>query len=187
MTVQKEAVLTWITRIDSINHLLTFLQIRNDGKKDSSVCKWPGLQPLLSSTTTGDKRLVYTYSKDGEALNSQTFDGSGKLTHDTTYNISFPGFDSYLADLIIGKLPLKAGFTGKFLTITTNGTIVPINVTQVSTDILTDSYGAFRPAYLLNVDYNGYKVLYWVGQSNGEMLKFIVEQPDGKIFMKTQL
>jgi hypothetical protein len=35
-----------------------------------------------------------------------------------------------------------------------------MGITQVSTDVMNSESGFARQAYLVNVDYNGYKVLY---------------------------
>ncbi|MDB5153122.1 MAG: hypothetical protein JWR54_1873 [Mucilaginibacter sp.] len=62
-----------------------------------------------------------------------------------------------------------------------------MGVTQVSTDVMNSESGFARQAYLVNVDYNAYKVLYRIDKNSGEMIKFIGQQRDGSIFMKSKI
>jgi hypothetical protein len=183
--IAREATLTCITRIDSVNKRLTYLQIRNDGKKDSTVSEWPSLLPLYSCSVFPDKTLIFNYSDNGRQLEAKTLDKSGRIIKDTTYNLGKPGFDSYLTDCLVGALPLKPGYTGKF--IAGSGTPYIVSIIQVNTDVWVSETGSVRQLYLVNADYNGYKVLYWISKSTGEMVKFIVQQADGGIFMKSAI
>ncbi|MDB5152763.1 MAG: hypothetical protein JWR54_1514, partial [Mucilaginibacter sp.] len=59
-------------------------------------------------------------------------------------------FDSYLTDDLVGALPLKPGYTGKF--IASAGVPYIMGITQVSTDVMNSEFGFARQAYLVNVD-----------------------------------
>ncbi len=183
--VTKEATLMCITRIDSVKKRLTYLQIRNDGKKDSTVSEWPSLKPIFSSSVYQNQIVVFNYTNDGHVLEAKTTDRYGVVKKDTTYKIEKVCFDSYLTDYLVGALPLKPGYTGKF--IASAGVPYIMGITQVSTDVMNSESGFVRQAYLVNVDYNGYKVLYWIDKNSGEMIKFIAQQPDGSIFMKSKI
>src|SRR5215471_4089356 len=52
------ATLNCITRIDSTAGKLIYLQLRNDGKRDSTITDWPSLQPIYTSSTAGAKTLA---------------------------------------------------------------------------------------------------------------------------------
>lgn len=177
------ATLNCVTRVDSVHKRLTYLQIRNDGHKDSTVVEWPNLKPVYTSSVTGNHVTVYDY-QTGDKVRALTT-VNGKTEADSTVSLSSSAFDSFLTDYLIGALPLKRGYQGS-LTVTSGSTFT-IRIKDVFTDVLFAPDGKPIEAYLVNVDYNGYKILYWIDRVTGEMLKCITPTPDGRIFMKVKI
>jgi hypothetical protein len=177
------ATLNCVTRVDSVHKRLTYLQIRNDGHKDSTVAEWPGLKPVYTSSITGSHVTVYDYQAGDKVRTLTTV--NGKTEADSTVLLSPSSFDSFLTDYLIGALPLKPGYQGS-LTVN-SGSIITIRIKDVYTDVLFSPDGKPVEAYLVNVDFNGYKILYWIDRLTGEMLKCITPTPDGRIFMKVKI
>jgi len=178
-----QATLNCVTRIDSVNKKLIYLQIRNDGKKDSTIVEWPTLKPIYTATFAGSKVLVYDY-RGGEKVKN-TVTQNGRVESDTSYSVVAAYFDSYLTDYLFGALPLKPGYQGQFR-IGSGGNGM-VSIKDVFTDVLSAGNFAAVQAYVAIVDYNGYKVTYWIDKVSGEMLKSIYQGPDGSIFMKSRI
>ncbi|MBS1605252.1 MAG: hypothetical protein JST42_21490, partial [Bacteroidetes bacterium] len=176
-----QATLNCVTRIDTTNRKLIYLQIRNDGKKDSTIVEWPTLKPIYTATFAGAKVFVYDY-RGGDRVKN-TVSQNGRVESDTSFAIAAPYFDSYLTDDLFGALPLRPGYQGAFR-IGSNGTVT---IKDVFTDVLGSGNGSTVQAFVAVVDYNGYKVTYWIDKSSGELLKSIYQGPDGSIFMKSKI
>lgn len=177
------ATLNCVTRVDSVHKRLTYLQIRNDGHKDSTVVEWPGLKPVYTSSVTGNHVTVYDYQAGDRVRTLATV--NGKTETDSTVSLSPSSFDSFLTDYLIGAIPLKRGFEGSFTVY--SGAAVTVRIKDVFIDVLFAPDGKPVETYLVNVDFNGYKILYWIDRQTGEMLKCITPTPDGRIFMKTKI
>jgi len=181
--LMRQATLNCITRIDTTNRKLIYLQIRNDGKKDSTIVEWPTLKPIYTETFAGTKEFVYDY-RGGERVKN-TVTQNGRVESDTSFTIMEPYFDSYLTDYLFGALPLKPGYHGQFR-IGSGGNGM-VTITTIFTDVLSSGNGVPVQAYVAMVDYNGYSVTYWIDKGSGEMLKSIYQGPDGSIFMKSKI
>lgn len=179
----RQATLNCVTKIDTINKKLIYLQIRNDGKKDSTVVEWPGLKPVYTATFTGTKVFVYDY-RGGDRVKNTVFQ-NGRVESDTSFAIIVPYFDSYLTDYLFGALPLKPGYHGQFRIGSGGNGMVTIK--DVFTDVLSSGNGSTVQAYVALVEYNGYNVTYWIDKGSGEMLKSIYQGADGSIFMKSRI
>jgi hypothetical protein len=181
--VTRQATLNCITRIDSANMRLIYLQLRNDGKKDSTIVEWPSLKPLYTATFVGSKEFIYDYRGGNTVKNTTT--QNGHVEKDTSFTIQSPYFDSYLTDYLFGALPLKPGYHGQFKI--GSGASAVVSIRDVFTDVLTTGTTSTLQAYVVIVDYNGYKVTYWLDKVSGEMLKSIYQGADGSIFMKSRI
>lgn len=179
-----QMVLNLVTRIDSAHKKLIFLQIRNDGKKDSTIAEWPSLRPIYSSETTlRGRESICDYS--GDKLIRVIERNNGEKKSDTSYTINSPYLDGYLTDYLLGALPLKPGYHGRFTT--GGGAPVVVTVKEVYTDVLTSGDGHSIQANLVLVDFNGHNVLYWIDKSSGEILKSVYRTTEGNLFMKSKI
>jgi hypothetical protein len=176
-----QATLNLITRIDSINKKLIFLQIRHDGKKDSTIAEWPSLRPIYTSTTTKNQVLVFDYHEGSTARTSIIKDG--KKGPDSTYTIPYPYFDDYLTEYLYGALPLKPGYHAQF----TASSGASVRIKDVCTDILISGDAHTIQTYLVQVEYASSKSLYWIDKSSGEIVKAVYQLPQGYMFMKSRI
>jgi hypothetical protein len=103
--VVQEAVLNLITRIDTVKHTLTYIQLRNDAKKDSSVSTYPGLKPLYLLSRAGTDITRYDYS-EGRDIKIHT-EQKGKANYDGVFTMPDAYFDSFLSEYILGALPIE--------------------------------------------------------------------------------
>ena len=179
----RQATLNCVTRIDSANRRLIYLQLRNDGKKDSTIVEWPSLKPIYTATFIGTKEFIYDYRAGNTVKNTTT--RNGLVEKDTSFTVQSPYFDSYLTDYLFGALPLKPGYHGQFKI--GSGAAATVSIRDVFTDVLSSGNAATTQAYVVIVDYNGYKVTYWLDKVSGEMIKSIYQGPDGSIFMKSRI
>jgi hypothetical protein len=158
------ATLNCITRIDSTAGKLIYLQLRNDGKRDSTISDWPSLQPIYTSSTAGAKTLA-VYDHKGQDL-AQCF-------------------DDFLGDYLLGALPLKPGYHAQFFACGHDR--VTVQIKDVRRDVFTSGNGQPLAVNLVLVNYNGYDTTYWIDPSTGEILKFIFTGKDGSVFMKSKI
>ncbi|HVU54436.1 MAG TPA: hypothetical protein VHD83_05245 [Puia sp.] len=158
------ATLNCVTKIDSANGKLIYLQLRNDGKRDSTIAEWPSLRPIYTSSIAGGKTLA-EYDHKGQDL-SQCF-------------------DDFLGDYLLGALPLKPGYHGQFFACGHDR--VTVQIKEVRRDVLASGNGQPLAVNLVMVDYNGYDTMYWIDPSTGEILKFIFTGKDGSVFMKSKI
>ncbi|WP_431213904.1 hypothetical protein ACQ86N_03155 [Puia sp. P3] len=180
-TITRQATLNCVTKIDSANKRLIYLQLRNDGKRDSTIVEWPSLKPIYTATFVGSKEFIYDY-RGGSAVKNTTTQ-NGHVEKDTSFTVLSPYFDSYLTDYLFGALPLKPGYHGQFRI--GSGASATVSIKDVFTDVLSTGSTATLQAYVVVVDYNGYKVTYWIDKATATMLKSIYQGPDGSIFMKS--
>jgi hypothetical protein len=162
--LQSIATLHCITRIDSVAGKLIYLQLRNDGKRDSTIAEWPSLRPIYTSSTAGGETLA-VYDHNGQDLTQC--------------------FDDFLGDYLIGALPLKPGYHGRFFACGHDR--VSVQIKEVRKDVLTSGNGQPLAVHLVLVNYNGYDTTYWIDPSTGEILKFIFTGKDGSVFMKSKI
>jgi len=177
------ATLNCVTWIDSVKKRLIYLQLRNDGKRDSTVSQWPDLKPIYTSETAGAHKDSYDYrSGNGVRVLSTN---NGEVVVDSTAQLSAGAFDSFLTDYLIGALPLKVGYTTEFKT--NSGSAYNVRIKQVMNDMLFSPNGQPVPIWLVQVNSNGYEILYWVDKTTHEMLKSVVTMPNGGVFMKSKI
>jgi hypothetical protein len=157
------ATLHCITRIDSSAGKLIYLQIRNDGKKDSTITEWPSLRPLYTASFAGGRTEVYDHRPQ-----------------DTCHC-----FDDFMGDYLMGALPLKPGYHGQFFACGHDK--VTVLIKDVRRDVLTSGNGQPLAVNLVMVNYNGFDTMYWIDPANGEILKFIFTSKDGSVFMKSKI
>ncbi|HEY4337126.1 MAG TPA: hypothetical protein VGM89_14545 [Puia sp.] len=177
------ATLNCVTKIDSVHKHLIYLQLRNDGKRDSTISQWPDLKPLYTSETAGARMDSYDY-RSGSGVKVLSTD-NGKVLIDSTAQLSAASFDSYLTDYLIGALPMKVGYTTEFST--NSGSTYTIRIKQVMNDVLFSPNGQPLAIWLVYVNSNGYDILYWVDKTTHEMLKSVVTMPNGGVFMKSKI
>ncbi|HEY4109943.1 hypothetical protein [Puia sp.] len=177
------ATLNCVTLIDSVHQHLIYLQLRNDGKRDSTVAHWPDLKPVYTSTTAGSHRESYDFQSGNGVKVFCT--ANGKVVADSMAKLSPASFDSYLTDYLIGALPLKAGYTTQFTT--NSGQTFAVRIKEVMTDVVFSPNGQPVEIWLVHVESNGYNILYWVDKSTREMLKSVIALADGSVFMKSKI
>jgi hypothetical protein len=183
--VYAQATLNCITRIDSVNKKLTYLQIRNDGKKDSTSAEWPSLKPLYTSTTYPAGKQVYDY-REGQAARFTTI-ANGKTIQDTSFTLlSGHFFDGFLTDYLLGALPLKAGYQARFQTCS-GVKSATLAIKQVLMDVLVLGDGHLIQVFSVTLDYDGFTVLYSIDKSTGDLLRSVVQTPDGGLFIKSKI
>lgn len=157
------ATLNCITRIDSVNKKLIYFQIRNDGKKDSTIAEWPTLEPIYTSETSSTGKLVFDHHKKD----------------------SVAYFDDFLSDYMIGALPLKPGYKAKFVVCSDHKSVVTIK--DVFTDVLPSGNAQPIEVWLVQANFAGFEVLYWIDKTSGDMLKSLFQFQDGSMFMKSKI
>jgi hypothetical protein len=97
-------VLNIVTRIDTVKHIITFLQMRNDSKKDSSVSAYPGLIPLSLVSKGNSFNNRYDYYPDGVSVHAEK---KGQLVIEGRKPVKKGYFDSYMSELILSALPVE--------------------------------------------------------------------------------
>jgi hypothetical protein len=177
------ATLNCVTWVDSVKKRLIYLQLRNDGKRDSTISQWPDLKPIYTSETAGAHKDSYDY-QSGNGVRVLTTN-NGKVLVDSTAQLPAGSFDSFLTDYLIGALPLKVGYTAEFNT--NSGGSYNVRIKQVMNDMLFSPNGQPVPIWLVQVNSNGYEILYWVDKTTHEMLKSVVTMPNGGVFMKSKI
>lgn len=157
------ATLNCITRIDTVKGKLMYFQIRNDGKKDSTIAEWPTLAPIYTSETSSAGKIVFDHhQKDSVAY-----------------------FDDFLSDYLIGALPLKPGYKGRFIVCGDHKSVVTIK--DVFTDVLPSGNAQPIQVWLVQANFAGFDVLYWIDKTSGDMLKSLFQFQDGSMFMKSKI
>jgi len=179
-----QATLNLVTRIDSVNGRLVYLQIRNDGKKDSSVAEWPSLKPIYVASVSPTGKFINDYR--GGPTVRQFSENNGKVDSDTTFTISGDYFDSFLTEYLLGALPLQPGYQARFQT--GQGTKgVMVSIRQVYTDVMLLDDGQAKEVYLVLLEVSGFNVLCWMDRSTGDLLKYVCQVPDGSVFIKSKI
>jgi hypothetical protein len=182
--VIQEAVLNLITRIDTVKHTLTYIQLRNDAKKDSSVSTYPGLKPLYLLSRAGTDITRYDYS-EGHDIKVHT-EQKGKANYDGVFTMPDAYFDSFLCEYILGALPIEKlkplqfevyqGDTKK------EGII---QITKIMTDVFLMPNGNNTPVFVLNMKNGVYEFLVYVDQRSRQVLKTVFALPRGGYFTKS--
>jgi len=157
------ATLHCITRIDSAGGKLIYLQLRSDGKKDSTIVDWPSLHPLYTSSSVSGTSTVYDHRH-------QDVEGC---------------FDDYMGDNLLGAIPLRPGYRCKFHVCGQD--ISTVTIDDVYKDVLPSGNGQPLAVYIVRVNYSGFETLYWIDPANGDLLKSVYTYKDGSVFMKSKI
>jgi hypothetical protein len=182
--VIREATLNLVTRIDSINKKLIHLQIRNDGKKDSTICELGSLKPIYTSSISKTQKFIYDY-RGGMEVSSIENTGKGDIK--SSSKMPTPYFDGFVSEYLIGALPLKKGYSTQFETYrsdTKSNSITKIN--KVYDDIITTSNG-IQATYVLEMEVGTFTYLMWVDQKSNQVLKTVFSLPNGGYFLKQRI
>jgi hypothetical protein len=180
-----QGTLNLVTRIDSNRRTLTYLQIRNDGKKDSTVMEWPSLRPLYSETFSHGREFIFDYRAGATTRVSVV--NNGKKESDTTYAFKFPFFDFTVVDYLLGSLPLQPGYHGSFKLVAGGSDSVTAVVKDVFADMLLSGDGHAVLVNLVLVEYNGLRMLYWIDKATGEILKSVFQTGERNIIVKAKI
>jgi hypothetical protein len=179
----RQRVLNLVTRIDSANGKLIFLQIRNDGYKDSTITEWPSLKPVYTEENLWGALSDFDHRAGNNIRLSKSKNGKTEL--DTSITVS-AHFDGFLTDYLLGALPLKPGYHGRF--VLGSGHVSIVTIKDVYIDELIAGDGHAIQANMVLVDFNNkVKMMYWFDKSTGEMLKSIIRSDDGSVFMKSKI
>jgi hypothetical protein len=183
--VLAERMLNLVTRVDSVQHRLVFLQLRNDGKRDSSVAELPTLRPIYVSSQGKGQKTVYDY-RDGQTIKASTEEqGKPKVTE--AFTMPNPYFDGFLSEYLIGALPLQPGYTAQFDIyrgdLHKNGAV---QLKNISTDFIADAAGHLHRVLRVLINSGSNEAQYWIDPGTGELLKMITPLPTGGFFIKTK-
>jgi hypothetical protein len=180
----RQRVLNLVTRVDSLNKQLIFLQIRNDGYKDSTISEWPSLKPVYTEENLWGALSDFDH-RAGNSIRLTKLK-NGKTESDTSFTVGSPHFDGFLTDYLLGALPLKPGYHGRF--VLGGSHVTTVTIKDVFTDELIAGDGHAIQANMVLVDFNNkVKVMYWFDKFTGEMLKSISRADDGTVFMKSKI
>ncbi|WP_046242589.1 DUF3108 domain-containing protein [Hymenobacter terrenus] len=184
--VQKERVLNLVTRVDSANHRLTFLQLRNDGKRDSSVAELPTLRPVYVGSVGAGQKVAFDY-RGGLAI-KVLLERNGKIELNEGFTMPQPYFDGYLSEYLLGALPLRPGYTAEFESYSAELRRNSVTrIKRVTADALAGPGGQFVRAHHVTLAANGLEAEYWLDATTGEFLRSVFAQPDGSLFIKTKI
>jgi hypothetical protein len=183
-TVSREAVLNMVTKIDTVKHTVTLLQIRNDGKKDSSVSVYPGLIPI-SLVSKGDNfKNEYYYHEEGVVTVHSEKDG--KSTFDGRQPVTKGYFDSYLSELILSAMPVENLRPFQFYVFDENKRDKSLlEITKISLDIIIGPNGHNTPIFVLNVKLGPFEFLVYMDRASRQILKTVYGLPLGGYFVKS--
>jgi hypothetical protein len=184
--VLSERMLNLVTRVDSAQHRLTFLQLRNDGHSDSSVAELPTLRPVSLLSKGKGPRITYDY-RGGQTV-KVFLEEKGKPNVVEAFLMPNPYFDGFLSEYLLGALPLKPGYTAQFDIYRgdthKNGTVQIKNVTA---DFLVDATGQLRRVWRAVIASASIEAQFWIDPGTGELLKMIAPMPTGGFFIKTKV
>ncbi|MCW3118248.1 MAG: hypothetical protein JWM28_2330 [Chitinophagaceae bacterium] len=181
----REAVLNLVTRVDSIKHTITYLQIRNDGKKDSSVSVFPGLMPISVVSKGNDFKNKYDYSEDGVVVHSEK---KGQPAFDGRKPVKKGYFDSYLNELILSTLPVEKLQPLQFYVFDENkpeGSL--IEITKISLDLIVGPNGHNTPIYILNVKSGALDFLVFMDKATRQVIKTVYGSNTSGYFVKEKI
>ncbi len=183
--ILREATLNLVTRIDTVNNnKLIHLQIRNDGKKDSTICELGSLKPIYTSSISKTQKFFYDYRGGMEVF---IIENTGKGDVKSNYKMPSPYFDGFITEYLIGALPLKKGYSAQFefcRTDTKSKGSTKIN--RVYDDIITNA-SDIRTAYVLEMESGNFTYLIWVDQKSNQILKAVFSLPNGGYFLKQRI
>jgi len=180
----REATLNLITRIDTVNKKLIHLQIRNDGKKDSTICELSSLRPIYTASISKTQKLIYDYRHGTEVI---SVENTGKGDIQSSSKMPNPYFDGFVSEYLIGALPLKKGYSAQFETYrpdTKSNGVTKIN--RVYDDIITTPSG-IQAAYVLEIEIGNFSYLMWVDQKSNQIQKLVFSLPNGGYFVKQRI
>lgn len=180
------AILNLVTRIDTIQHTVTYLQIRNDGKRDSSVSSYPNLEPIYLSTKGNLFMETYDYHIKGVISVHQ--EKNGKVTYDGKEKLASNYFESYLGDLVMTTLPVEKKTPLKyFFYNTTLRQLGSYEVTKINQDVILGPKGVTIPIYVLNVSTGKNEFLVYIDRKSHQVMKTVFVAENGSSFVKELL
>jgi hypothetical protein len=179
----RQRVLNLVTKIDSVHKKLIFLQIRNDGYKDSTIAEWPTLKPIY--TEEDQFGTITSYDHSGGNVVKVVVTKNGKKISDTSIAVNTPYIDGFLSDYVYGSLPLKPGYRGQVML--GSGHVSKVILREVHTDVLITGEGNTIQANLVIIDFPHSTALFWFDTSTGEILKSVYRGDDGSVFMKSRI
>lgn len=182
----RTAILNLITKIDTIQHTVTYLQNRNDGKRDSSVSSYPNLVPLYLSSKGSQFMETYDYHHKG--MIAIHIEREGKVTYEGNEPILDSYFDSYLGDLVMTTLPVEKMKPFKFSFY--NNSLKKIGgyeITKISQDVLLGLYGKNIPIYALSISTGKNEFLVYLDKRSRQVLKTVFVAENGASFIKELL
>jgi hypothetical protein len=181
--VVQEAVLNLVTRIDTVNHTVTHLQIRNDAKKDSSVSTYPGLKPLYLLSLASKSKTEYDYHA-GNTVKVHD-EQNGKVIFDGSATVTDTYFDSFLSEFILSGLPLEKLKPIKFNIFKGDTkTVSSIEISKILPDVMLLPNGNSTPVFVLIMKSGPYEYLVYVDKRTRQVLKTVFGLPNGGYFIK---
>lgn len=180
-----EAVLNLVTRIDTVKHTITYLQIRNDGKKDSSVSVFPGLTPISLVSKGNDFKNKYDYHEDDVVIHAEK---NGKIVFDGKQSVKKGYFDSYFTELILSALPVEKLQPLQFYIFDENKHEKSIiEITKISLDLISEPNGKNTAIYILNVRSGAFDFLVFMDKASRQVIKTVYRLDTGGYFVKEKI
>jgi len=180
------AILNLITKVDTIKHTVTYLQIRNDGKRDSSVSTYPGLEPVYLSTKGAQFMETYDYRKKG-VVGIHTEKG-GKVTYDGELALAAKYFESFLTDVVMTALPVETMKPLQYFFYNTNlKQLTAYEIIKINADVLLGLNGNNTPIYILTVRSGKNEFLVYMDKKTHQTLKTAFVAENGSSFVKELL
>ena len=181
--IVQEAVLNLVTRVDTVKHTITHLQIRNDAKKDSSVSTYPGLKPLYLLSLAAKNKTEYDYHA-GTTVKVHD-EQNGKVAFDGVVTVTDTYFDSFLSEFMLSGLPLEKLKPIKFNIFKGDTrTIGSIEISKILPDVILLPNGNSTPVFILTMKSGPYEYLVYVDKRSRQVLKTVFGLPNGGYFIK---
>lgn len=186
----QEAILKDVIRLDSISKTITRLQVRFDGKIDSSVTNLVTLQPIY--TLSGNSKFAslesYTYSENEVVVIQKK---AGMADQLSKHAMQGRYFDGFLSEYLLGLLPLSEGYTTRIpvYSLQKKG-IAYISITDVKQDVFIGDDAKAKLVYLVTtqLDENpASKGFYWIEKETGQLLKVLFQLPGQGAFVKYRI
>jgi hypothetical protein len=147
---------------------------------DTAVSHRNSLAPIWHSSVTpmGTMRLQFS----GTRITGERNATNGSAPMAISHTVAVPAFDSNNQELVLGALPLRAGYTARLpMYIFERAGIAWCDLTVRA----GDSVFAGEPVWLVDVSYADAKGTYWVAKQTGLTLQYEMSTPSGAVLRST--
>lgn len=184
-SISREATLKLTAQIDSVQKKFIYTQVRNDGKKDSTICELGSLNPIYTVSKVRDQSFVYDYSTAGFATYKVV--KNGKVASEDKIKTTSRYYDGFISEYMLGALPLKVGYSFKFETFRADlKRNSETSIDNTFLEVLNNGNSATL-VYVLSIKSEGLSYMVWVDKKSKEVLKAVFPLPDGGAFVKERI